>query len=81
MLKLNKSLNQSQLADKQGVSRARVCQLMRLLSLPRKVQSVLINLKDPEQIRLLSEHKMRDIVVLPDQDSQLKAFQKLRRNL
>jgi len=78
MLKLDKSLNQSQLADKQGVSRARVCQLMRLLSLPKEIQSVLVKLKDPEHIRLLSERKMRDVLNLSDQDSQIKAFYNLR---
>jgi hypothetical protein len=81
MLNTDASLTQSQLAEKQGVSRARVCQIMRLLSLPREVQNVLLKLKDPPDIRPFSERRMRDIALLPDRQSQLKAFTELRQKL
>ena len=78
MLNADNTLTQSQLAQKQGVSRARVSQIMRLLSLPEEVQNVLLGLKDPVQSRILSERRMRNIALLPDRESQLKAFQDLR---
>ena len=81
MLDKDASLTQSQLAEKQGVSRARVCQVMRLLSLPKEVQSELLKLKNAADIRLLSERRIRDIALLPDEQSQLKAFTELRQKL
>ena len=79
MLNIDASLSQSQLAVRQGVSRARVCQVMRLLSLPKKIQSELLKLKNAADIRFFSERRMRDIALLPDQQSQLKAFTELRQ--
>ena len=81
MLDKDASLTQSQLAEKQGVSRARVCQVMRLLSLPKEVQAELLKLKNAADIRLLSERRIRDIALLPDEQSQLKAFTELRQKL
>jgi hypothetical protein len=81
MLNADASLTQSQLAKTEGVSRARICQVMRLLSLPKEVQTVLLKLKTPTDIRPFSERRMRDIALLPDRESQLKAFQDLRQKL
>jgi len=74
-------LTQSQLAAKEGISRARVCQVMRLLSLPKAVQGVLIKLKDPKQISRLSERKMRDIALLLSRERQLTAFRNLVQDI
>ena len=68
------TLTTAKIARKQGISRARVCQVMRLLSLPEEVQDVLVKLSDPAHIRLLNERRMRAIALLPERESQLNAF-------
>ena len=77
MMAADSALTQSQLALKEGVSRARICQLMRMLSLPAEIKTVLAGLRDPSVLSLLNERRMRDIAELPDEQSQLMAFSKL----
>lgn len=72
MMEADPALNQAIIADSKGVSRARVCQLMRLLSLAPEIQRVLVNTRDPADIQLLNERRMREIAALPDHRSQIK---------
>jgi ParB-like chromosome segregation protein Spo0J len=81
MMEADSVLNQAKIAENEGVSRARVCQLMRLLSLAPEIQRVLVDTHDPASIRLLNERKTREIAALPDRQSQLKAFMELRQTL
>jgi len=80
MMAADSALTQSQLAHKEGVSRARICQLMRLLSLPAEIRTVLSGIRDPSVLWLLNERRLRDISGLPDEESQLMAFNRLRKN-
>jgi hypothetical protein len=79
MMEADPTLNQAQIAASEGVSRARVCQLMRLLSLAPEIQRVLIETHDSVGIRLLNERRMREIAAYSDRRSQLNAFQTLRQ--
>jgi hypothetical protein len=53
-----KSFNE--IAKKEGLTRARVTQIMNLLKLPSDFQQYLLRLDDPEEIRKYSERKLRN---------------------
>jgi hypothetical protein len=53
------SLNE--IAAREGVTRARVTQIMNLLKLPGEMQDFLFGLDDPEEIRKYSERRLRSI--------------------
>ena len=49
----------SEIARKEGLTRARVTQIMNLLKLPSEMQVFLLELGDPKQVRKYSEKKLR----------------------
>jgi hypothetical protein len=77
MLADNPGLNMAGIAQITGVSRARVTQVMNLLRLPEQVQTVLLGVTTPEQIRLLSERKLRPIMACSDHRIQQRLVQEL----
>jgi hypothetical protein len=77
MLDEDASLNMAQLSRNQGVSRARITQVMNLLALPQDVQAHLIALQEPAAIRYLSEHKLRSIAACAAPDMQVRRFREL----
>jgi hypothetical protein len=77
MLDEDASLNMAQLARNQGVSRARVTQVMNLLALPLDVQAHLIGLQEPAAIRYFSEHKLRPIAACATPETQVHRFGEL----
>lgn len=48
------------IAKKEGLTRARVTQIMNLLKLPAEFREYLLRLDDPREIRKLSERKLRN---------------------
>ena len=48
------------IAKKEGLTRARVTQIMNLLKLPAEFREYLLRLYDPREIRKLSERKLRN---------------------
>jgi hypothetical protein len=50
----------SEIAQKEGMTRARVTQIMNLLKLPAEWQEFLIGLEDPKEIRKYSERRLRN---------------------
>ena len=50
----------SEIARKEGLTRARVTQIMNLLKLPAEMQNFLLKLDDPKEIRKFSERKLRN---------------------
>jgi hypothetical protein len=77
MLADNPGLNMAGIAQMKGGSRARVTQVMNLLRLPKRLQTVLLGVTTPEQIRLLSERKMRPIMACSDPRIQQRLVQDL----
>ena len=61
----------SQIAKKEGLTRARVTQIMNLLKLPAEFKEFLVELNDPKEIRKYSERKIRKIQ--PDLWAELRA--------
>ena len=49
----------SEIARKEGLTRARVTQIMNLMKLPGEMQDFLLGLDDAKQIRIYSERKLR----------------------
>ena len=76
-LDADSSINQAILAKDEGISRARITQIMRLLSLPEEIQDTLLKLQKPEELRLFSERRMRAIALLGDHERQVNEFRRL----
>jgi hypothetical protein len=74
MLKDGEVNNQSELARKTGLTRARVTQILNLLKLPDSVLQNLCSLSDPKKISFFSERRLRSITRLPRTKEQIKAF-------
>ena len=62
---------------REGISRARVTQIINLLRLPKRLQTVLLNVTSPEQVRLLTEHRLRPIVTCSAPEVQRRRVQEL----
>jgi hypothetical protein len=77
MLADNPGLNMAGIAHIKGVSRARVTQVMNLLRLPKPLQTVLLGVTMLEQIRLLSERKLRPIMACSDARVKQQLVQQL----
>jgi hypothetical protein len=60
MLDERKVKSFNEIAKKEGLTRARVTQIMNLLKLPADLQEFLLNLDDPNEIRKFSERKLRN---------------------
>jgi hypothetical protein len=69
------ALTRAQIAAKQGVSRARVTQVMSLLALPSDVQSYLATLSDPQEIHFFSERRLRRLLCLQDLSARRKQWE------
>jgi len=80
MLDEDASLDMSQLARNQSVSRARVTQVMNLLALPQDVRAHLIGLQEPAAIRYFNEHKLRTVVACATPETQVRRFRELCRS-
>jgi hypothetical protein len=65
-MKNNPALTRAQIAARQGISRARVTQVMSLLALPPDIQRFLGTLTDSKQIRFFSERRLRRLLWVDD---------------
>ena len=65
MIESGQAKNESDLARKIGVSRVRVCQYVRLLSLDASVIEAIEQLGDPMPKRLITERQLRQMLKDP----------------
>ena len=70
--------NKSELAQREGVSSARITQFLNLLSLAPEIKECLANLSDQQQIKFFTERRLRKIATLKNHEKQLKRFQQLK---
>jgi hypothetical protein len=70
-------ITKARIAAREGISRARVTQLMNLLELPEEIQEGLKHPPVPLEISSLSERCLRQIVACGDRESQLSMWQEL----
>jgi len=73
----NPGLTQSRIAAREGVSRARVTQVMNLLQLPGEIQTDLLSPPAPLEIHAFSERSLRALVSSPDEKSQVNQWRTL----
>ncbi len=72
--------NRAEIARRYGLIRARVTQVMSLLHPPDEIQQYVMILP-PQEGRLYSGRRLRELVVIQDREVQTKAFEDLVKRL
>jgi hypothetical protein len=70
-------ITKAKIAAREGISRARVSQLMNLLELPEEIQGDLHAPPAPLEIYSFSERRLRQVLTCGDRESQLRRWQEL----
>jgi ParB-like chromosome segregation protein Spo0J len=70
-------LNQAAIARREGITRARVTQVMGLLRLAPEIQQQVLSLPDAVRRPAITERALRPIAQFPQERDQLHAFQQL----
>jgi hypothetical protein len=76
-LATNPTLKQSNIAAKEGISRARVTQVMHLLELPAAIQQELQSIAAPLTIHAFSERRLRSLLEEDGQQAQLHRWREM----
>jgi len=79
MLSRDKALTKAEIARTTGISRARVTQIMNLLSLPKGILAHVSSLTTSDDLRQFSERNLRNILAMKNTAAKLTAFQQLRQ--
>jgi hypothetical protein len=74
-------LNKARIAAWEGISRARVTQVMNLLQLPAEIQAGLLTPPAPLEIHSFSERSLRVLVSCENEESQMSRWRKLVQEL
>jgi len=69
-----------ELAQREGVSRARVSQILNLLKLAPEIKEYLKDIHDESVLRFFTERRLRRIAPLQNWETQRREFMKLRRS-
>jgi len=77
LLESGQVANQAEIARREGVSRARVTQVMGLVRLAPEIQQRVLSLPDATRRPAITEQTLRPISKLPQEMAQLHAFQLL----
>lgn len=77
-LRADPNLTMAELARQKGLSRARVTQILNLLTLPATIVGDLRDVRTAEDARRFSEHALRNIRLLKSAEEQIAAFRLLR---
>jgi len=74
-------LNKARIAGREGISRARVTQVMNLLQLPAEIQAGLLTPPAPLEIHCFSERSLRVLVSCGDEETQTSRWRQLVQQL
>lgn len=77
LLDSGEASNQAEIARREGLTRARVTQVMGLLRLAPDIREHLLDMPDTIRRPLLTERALRPIAQIDDRRDQLYEFQKL----
>ena len=77
LLESGQAKSQGDIAKREGISRPRVNQIMRLVHLAPEIQEQLLCLTDRKAIRFVSENRLRPLTQIDNPQRQLEEFQKL----
>ena len=80
-LRQDPSLTNARIAAREGVSRARVTQVMNLLKLPAEIQAGLLRPPAPLEIHSFSERRLRVLVSCEDEETQRSLWRELVQEL
>ena len=69
--------NQAEIARREGITRARVTQVMSLLRLPPEIQQHILTMPDAVHRPAITERALRPIAQIPQTNDQLRAFRQL----
>ncbi len=72
-------VSKNQVAERFGVSRARVCQLLNLLELDSSIIRHLTSIEDIDEHNFFTERRLRSIALLENKEEQLSEFNRLRQ--
>jgi len=70
---------QAEIARQEGITRARVTQIMALLRLPPEIRERVLSLPETTHRLPITERALRPMVQLKDSEAQLRAFTSLWR--
>jgi hypothetical protein len=73
-MELDTKLNKARISAREGITRARVTQVMNLLQLPAEIQA---GLRAPLEIHSFSERNLRVLVSCADEDTQASRWRQL----
>ena len=74
-------LNKARIAAREGISRARVTQVMNLLQLPAEIQAGLLKPPAPLEIHSFSERSLRVLVSCGDEETLTSRWRQLVQEL
>ena len=77
LLESGEASNQAAIARREGITRARVTQVMGMLRLAPEIQKHVLSLPDMARRPAITERALRPIAQLPQERNQLHAFQQL----
>jgi hypothetical protein len=77
MLEKGVVINLAELARKEGLSRARVTQILNLTKLAPEIQNYLMTTTDRKDLKILTERRLREITKMKDPLKQIRKFQEL----
>jgi hypothetical protein len=74
-------LTKARIAAREGISRARVTQVMNLLQLPAEIQAGLLRPPAPLEIHSFSERSLRVLVSYGNEETQMSRWRQLVQEL
>ncbi len=80
-LESGEAKSQGDIAQRKGISRPRVNQIMSLVRLAPEIQEQILRLTDQKAIRFFSENRLRPLTQIEDPACQLEEFRKLLAQL
>jgi ParB-like chromosome segregation protein Spo0J len=72
---------QAEIARKEGLTRARVTQIMNLNKLAPEIKNYLKNMENPDEIQYLNEKHLRPLIQTKDHQKQIRKFEEIKRRL
>ena len=72
-------VSKNQVAERFGVSRARVCQVLNLLELDSSIIQYLRSIEDIDEHNFWTERRLRKLVTIGNREGQLVEFNRLRQ--
>ena len=77
MLSMGVAKNKAEIARIQGVSRARVTQILNIMNLAPEIKAYLNSTADQNDLKTLTERRLRKIAKIIDHQLQIEKFQEL----